>query len=77
MKGLLTGVGHHEFLPEVHTINKEYYNEVMHGLREAIHQERPEPMQTKRLASIEKIKEKSKQDLWAIAKGAFQKCFED
>ena len=30
------GVVHHEFLAQGHTVNKEYYLEVMHRLREAI-----------------------------------------
>ena len=34
-------------------------------------------MKVKRFATIEKIKEKSKQELLAIPKRAFQKCFED
>ena len=36
------GVVHHEFLPQVGMINKEYYLEVMRQLREAIHQKRTE-----------------------------------
>ena len=35
------------------------------------------PMKGKRLATIEKIKEKSKQMLLAIPNSAFQKCFKD
>ena len=35
------------------------------------------PMKGKRFAAIEEIKEKSKQELLAIPKSAFQKCFED
>ena len=35
------------------------------------------PMKGKRFATIEEIKEKSKQELLAIPKSAFQKCFED
>ena len=35
------------------------------------------PMKGKRFATIEEIKEKSKQKLLAIPKNAFQKCFED
>ena len=44
MKVLLTirfdcnGVVHQEFLPQGRTVNKEYYLEVMHRLREEIHQ---------------------------------------
>ena len=34
-------------------------------------------MKGKRFATIEEIKEKSKQELLAIPKSAFQKCFED
>ena len=34
-------------------------------------------MKGKRFATIEEIKEKSKQELLAISKSAFQKCFED
>ena len=34
-------------------------------------------MKGKRFAMIEEIKEKSKQDLLAIPKSDFQKCFED
>ena len=32
------GVLHHEFLPQEHTVNKEYCVEVMHRLRETIRQ---------------------------------------
>ena len=35
------------------------------------------PMKGKRFATIEKIREKSKQELLAILKSVFQKCFED
>ena len=35
------------------------------------------PMKGKRFATIEEIKEKSKQELLALPKSAFQKCFED
>ena len=35
------------------------------------------PMRGKRFVTIEEIKEKSKQELLAILKSAFQKCFED
>ena len=35
------------------------------------------PMKGKRFATIEEIKEKSKQELLAIPKSAFQKCFEN
>ena len=35
------------------------------------------PMKGKRVATIEEIKEKSKQELLAIPKSAFQKCLED
>ena len=35
------------------------------------------PMKGKRLGSIEEIKGKSKQELLAIPKSAFHKCFED
>ena len=35
------------------------------------------PMKGKRLAMIEEIKEKSKQELLEIPKRAFQKCFGD
>ena len=34
-------------------------------------------MKSKRFATIEEIKEKSKQELLVIPKSAFQKCFED
>ena len=46
MKVVLTGffdcngVVHHEFLPQGHTANKEYYLEVMRRLREEIRQKR-------------------------------------
>ena len=126
-------VVHHEFLPQGRTVNKEYYLEVMHRLREAIRQKRtelwknqswilhhdntpahtsmlvreflaknktvimPQPpysldltpadfflfpklktqMKGKRFATIEEIKEISKQQLLAIPTSAFQKCFED
>ena len=36
------GVMHHEFLPQGHTVNKEYYFEVMCRLCEAIRQKRTE-----------------------------------
>ena len=36
-----------------------------------------ELMKTKRFAAIEEIKRKSKQELLAIPKSMFQKCFED
>ncbi|UYV72914.1 hypothetical protein LAZ67_10001150 [Cordylochernes scorpioides] len=36
------GVVHHEFLPQGRTVNKEYYLRVMHNLREAIPQKRPD-----------------------------------
>ena len=35
------------------------------------------PMKGKRFATIEVVKEKSKQELLMIPKSAFQKCFED
>ena len=35
------------------------------------------PMKGKRFAKIKEIKAKSKQELLAIPKSAFQKCFED
>ena len=35
------------------------------------------PTKGKRFATIEEIKEKSKQELLAVAKSAFQMCFED
>ena len=35
------------------------------------------PMKGKRFAAIEVIKEKSKQELLALPKSAFQKCFKD
>ena len=37
----------------------------------------PKLKKGKRFTAIEEIKEKSKQELLAIPKGAFQKCFED
>ena len=39
---LLTGVVHHEFLPQDYAVNKEYYLEVMLRLRETIRQKRIE-----------------------------------
>ena len=33
---------HHELLPQGHAVNKEYYLEVMHRLREGIRQKRRE-----------------------------------
>jgi len=36
------GAMHREFLPQGHTVNKEYYLEVMRRLREAIRKKRPE-----------------------------------
>ncbi|UYV76613.1 hypothetical protein LAZ67_14001466 [Cordylochernes scorpioides] len=36
------GVVHHEFLPQVRTVNKEYYLQIMRNLREAIRQKRPD-----------------------------------
>ena len=36
------GVFNHEFLPQDHTVNKEYYLEVMRRLREVIRQKRTE-----------------------------------
>jgi len=36
------GAVHREFLPQGHTVNKEYYLEVMRRLREAIRKKRPE-----------------------------------
>ena len=36
------GVVHHEFMPQGRTVNKEYYLQVMHRLREAIRQKRTE-----------------------------------
>ena len=35
------------------------------------------PIKGKRFATIDEIKEKSKQELLAIPKSSFQKCFED
>ena len=35
------------------------------------------PMKDKSFSTIEEIKEKAKQQLLAITKSAFQKCFED
>ena len=35
------------------------------------------PMKGNRVITIEEIKEKSKQDLLALPKSAFQKCFQD
>ncbi|UYV62839.1 hypothetical protein LAZ67_2002104 [Cordylochernes scorpioides] len=36
------GVVHHKFLPQGRTVNKEYYLQVLHNLREAIRQKRPD-----------------------------------
>ena len=36
------GVVHYEFLPQGRTVNKEYYLEVMHRLREAVRKKRPD-----------------------------------
>ena len=36
------GIVHHEYAPEDQTINKEYYQQVLHRLREAVRRKRPD-----------------------------------
>ena len=36
------GIVHHEYAPEVQTINKEYYLEVLRRLRDAVRRKRPD-----------------------------------